>query len=209
MAEINVNKTRENLLDEIVRLEWKAFDKVKNKGGRASCQNDLYTFTIMRKSQYMTWTDEMLESIIEDFKAANDVCWNMIMEKYGRMMESTAPDEWDKIKADFPEISEEKKAIIEAIVAIQVGWMEEFAKEYPKSAGNARSIHTFEDLEYNTSYETYLRGEISTYSDETLKLYGAFIAGLARENKNLAYMTISNTAMLYGYESVEELERKL
>lgn len=200
---------RESLLNEIVRLEWKAFDKVKNEGGRASCQNDLYTFTIMRKSQYMTWTNEMLESIIADFKANNEVGWNMITEKYGRMMESTAPEEWDKIKDKFPEISETKKAIIEAIVNIQVGWMEEFAAKYPKAAGNARSIHTSEDLEYNTSYETYLRGELSTYSDETLKLYGGFITELAANNKNLAYMTISNSAKLYGYESIDELESKL
>ena len=57
--------------------------------------------------------------------------------------------------------------------------MEEFAKEYPKMAGNARSIHTSEDNEYNTSYETYLRGELGTYSEETFVLYGRFIAGFS------------------------------
>ena len=196
------------LIKEIVALEWEAFDKVRNEGGRASCQNDHRTFEIMRKSQYMTWPRELLVSYIEDFKAANEVGWNMITEKYGRMMESTAPDKWNKIKGDFPAISPEKKQIIEAIVAIQVGWMEDFADKYPKAAGNARSIHTSTDMEYNTSYETYLRGEISTYSDETLKLYGAFIAGLAREEKNLAYMTMLNTVKLYGYKSLEELEEK-
>ena len=196
------------LIKEIVALEWEAFDKVRNEGGRASCQNDHRTFEIMRKSQYMTWPRELLVSYIEDFKAANEVGWNMITEKYGRMMESTAPDKWNKIKGDFQAISPEKKQIIEAIVAIQVGWMEDFADKYPKAAGNARSIHTSTDMEYNTSYETYLRGEISTYSDETLKLYGAFIAGLAREEKNLAYMTMLNTVKLYGYKSLEELEEK-
>ena len=196
------------LIKEIVALEWEAFDKVRNEGGRAGCQNDHRTFEIMRKSQYMTWPRELLVSYIEDFKAANGVGWNMITEKYGRMMESTAPDEWNKIKGDFPAISPEKKQIIEAIVAIQVGWMEDFADKYPKAAGNARSIHTSTDMEYNTSYETYLRGEISTYSDETLKLYGAFIAGLAREERNLAYMTMLNTVKLYGYKSLEELEEK-
>lgn len=102
-----------------------------------------------------------------------------------------------------------KKKIIEEIVRIQVGWMEEFAAEYPKAAGNARSIHTLEDTPFNTSYETYLRGEISTYSDETLDLYGRFIAQLCRKNKNLAKIIMGNTAFLYGYGSLEELEEKL
>ncbi len=197
------------LVSELVSLEWEAFDKVKNEGGRADCQDDWNTFSIMRKSQYYTWTEEMLKSYISDFHRANDRGWNLITEKYGRMMESTAPYKFFEMKESFPEIPEMKKEIIEEIVKIQVGWMEEFAKEYPKAASNARSIHTSEDTPYNTSYETYLRGELSTYSDETLDLYGRFIAQLCRENKNLAKMIMANTAFLYGYASLDELEEKL
>ncbi len=197
------------LVSELVSLEWEAFDKVKNEGGRADCQDDWNTFSIMRKSQYYTWTEEMLKSYISDFHRANDRGWNLITEKYGRMMESTAPYKFFEMKESFPEIPEMKKEIIEEIVKIQVGWMEEFAKEYPKAASNARSIYTAEDTPYNTSYETYLRGELSTYSDETLDLYGRFIAQLCRENKNLAKMIMANTAFLYGYASLDELEEKL
>lgn len=197
------------LVSELVSLEWEAFDKVKNEGGRADCQDDWNTFSIMRKSQYYTWTEEMLKSYISDFHRANDRGWNLITEKYGRMMESTAPYKFFEMKESFPEIPEMKKEIIEEIVKIQVGWMEEFAKKYPKAASNARSIHTAEDTSYNTSYETYLRGELSTYSDETLDLYGRFIAQLCRENKNLAKMIMANTAFLYGYASLDELEEKL
>ena len=125
------------------------------------------------------------------------------------MMESTAPLKYAQIKDSLPELPEVKKEIIEEIVKIQVGWMEDFAKEYPKAAGNARSIHTSEDNMFNTSYETYLRGELSTYSDQTLDLYGRFIAQLCREDKNLAKMIMANTASLYGYASLEELEEKL
>lgn len=197
------------LVNELVSLEWEAFDKVENEGGRADCQDDWNTFSIMRKSQYYAWTEEMLKSYISDFHKANDRGWNLITEKYGRMMESTAPLRYAGIKDTFPEIPEMKKEIIEEIVKIQVAWMEEFAKEYPKAAGNARSIHTAEDTPYNTSYETYLRGELSTYSDETLDLYGRFIAQLLTENKNLAKMIMANTAFLYGYASLEDLEEKL
>ena len=87
--------------------------------------------------------------------------------------------------------------------------MEEFAAKYPKAAGNARSIHTAEDTPFNTSYETYLRGELSTYSDMTLDLYGRFIAGLCQKGENLAKLIMTNTALLYGYESLDDLEGKL
>ena len=194
------------LVNELVMLEWQAFDKVENEGGRASCQDDFTTFSIMRRSQYETWTDEMLQSYIDDFYSANEVGWNLITEKYGRMEESTSPEDYARIKEFLPEVSEEKRAIIEQIVEIQVAWMEEFAKEYKKAAANARSIHTYEDNAYNTSYETYLRGELMTYSDTTLALYGRFIVGLAGQGDNLAYMIMENTAKAYGYSSLADME---
>lgn len=197
------------LVDELVSLEWEAFDKVENEGGRAQCQDDWNTFSIMRKSQYLAWTEEMLKSYIHDFNSAGEKGWNLITEKYGRMMESTAPARYEQLKDSFPHIPEMKKAIIEEIVKIQVGWMEEFARSYPKAANNARSIHTAEDTPFDTSYETYLRGELSTYSDATLDLYGRFIAGLCKEEKNLAKIIMANTAVLYGYESLDALEEKL
>ncbi|MCR4990675.1 MAG: DUF4125 family protein [Lachnospiraceae bacterium] len=201
--------THEELADEIVSLEWESFDKVKNEGGRASCQDDWATFSIMRKSQYLTWSDEMLLSFLNDINAANKRGWNLITEKYGRMEESTAPSEWEKIKQSFPPIDDERKAIIESIVGIQVKMMEEFAAGYPMSASNARLIHTSEDTPYETSYETYLRGEISTYSPETLVLYGRFVAGLSQSGLNLARMIIENTALMYGYKSLDHMEESL
>lgn len=200
---------KDRLIQKLVLLEWHAFDKTENRGGRADCQDDWNTFSIMRKSQYMTWSIPMLQSFIDDFERANERGWNLITEKYARMMESTAPEEYEQIKDSLPGIPADKKQIIEEIVKIQVGFMEECAEKYPKAASNARSIHTSEDSLWNTSYETYLRGELSTYSDRTLELYGRFITELCRQGKNLAVMTLSNTAVLYGYESLEDLEDRL
>ncbi len=202
-------KTHKDYVEEIVELEWKAFDKVKNEGGRAFCQDDYATFSIMRKSQYDTWPMELLVSYIDDFKRANDIGWNLISEKYARMMKSTCPEQYAKLEHRLPVISGEQIKMIEAVVAVQVDWMCDFAKEYPKAAGNARSIRTEEDTEWNTSYETYLRGEISTYSPDTLWLYGKFISELASNDRNLAYMTMENTAHYYGYKDLDDLERKL
>ncbi len=197
------------LVEKIIRLEWNQFDKVKNEGGRADCQDDFGTFSIMRKSQYLTWPKELLASFYQDLLTAESKGWNLITEKYARMMQSTCPERYARLAPDLPPISKERMVIQEEIIGIQIQWMEEFAKAYPKMAGNARSIRTREDSEYNTSYETYLRGELGTYSEETLVLYGRFIVGLLQEGRNLAYLIMENTARLYGYESVSDAEESL
>ena len=205
----NEEPTREQLIDSIVELEWIEFDQTHNEGGRASCQNNWGTFSIMRKSQYMTWTDDMLHEYLWHLSETYKKGRNLITEKYGRMMESTAPERYEEIKKYFPELSTIRKNIMEVVISIQVAWMEEFAEKYPKLAGNARSIYTDDDNAYNTSYETYLRGELGTYSDELMALYGQFIVKLNNEHKNLAYLTMENTARLYGYKNVEDAEEKL
>ena len=200
---------KETLVEMIARLEFEAFDKVQNEGGRASCQNNWPTFSIMRKSQYLTWNMEMLMQYYYDFKREYELGHNLITEKYGRMMESTDPERYAEISDNFPELTDEKKAVIEQIVGVQMQMVEAFGKEYPHVIGNARNLHTYEDEIYDTSYETYLRGEISTYSDKMLQLYGQFVVEKAMSGQNIARLTIENTAMLYGYETIDELEKDM
>lgn len=202
-------KSSEMLVEEIAQLEFEAFDKVQNEGGRAGCQNDWFTFSIMRKSQYLTWDRTMLLQYLYDFRREYERGHNLITEKYGRMMESTAPEKYEEIKKHFPQLTEEKKNIIQQICGLQVQWMEEFAAEYPELADNARSIHASEDNSFNTSYETYLRGELGTYSDKMLELYGRYIVNYAREDRNPVYDIMGNSVKMYGYQSLEEAERKI
>lgn len=203
------SRDNEALVAKIAELEFEAFDKVKNEGGRADCQNDWATFSIMRKSQYLTWNRPMLLQYLYDFDREYHRGHNLIEEKYGRMMESTAPEEYAAIRQYFPELSPEKKAVIEQIVEIQVAWMEEFAAKYPCLADNARSVRSAEDNRFNTSYETYLRGEISTYSDKMLELYGRYVVEHAAGNRNLAFEIMGNSVRLYGYQNLDEAEKFL
>ncbi len=199
---------KQELVDRIVELEFETFDKVKNEGARAGCQDDWATFSIMRKSQYLTWTMEMLQQYWTELDTACRNGWNLLTEKYARMMESTAPEQYAALEKELPPVSEQKKALCEAIVSIQVSWMEDFAKQYPKLAGQARSIHTSEDMAWNTSYETYLRGELLTYSETLLQLYGAWVVGLYRNGQNLAEMIMTQTIGFYHYSSLAEAESK-
>lgn len=195
------------VVGEIVRLEWEAFDKVQNEGGRADCQDDFETFSIMRKSQYLAWDIELLKLYKEEFLQAVSCGRNLITEKYARMMESTAPEKYAGIKEKLPTLSEESAQIREAVISIQIGWMEELAERYPALAKNARTIHTKDDTPFDTSYETYLRGELMTYSDDLLYRYGRFVVSLAGEGKNLAEIIMTNTVHFYGYASLEAAEK--
>lgn len=194
--------------EEIIAMEWDFFDKVQNEGGRADCQDDYETFSIMRRSQYYCWELPMLCSLYEDFKAAKADGRNPITEKYGYMMETTVPARFAQIRSSLPEISPQKKELCAAVCRIQTDMMDDFAAHYPKLAGRARTIHTYEDTPWLTSYETYLRGELYTYSDITLKLYGSFIVRLCSEGKNLAYMIMERSVKMYGFDSLDDAEAK-
>ena len=195
-------------VNELIMLEWQAFDKVQNEGGRASCQDDYHTFSIMRKSQYLTWNKDMLMQYLYDFDRELKLGHNLITEKYGRMMESTAPERYAEIKDSFPFVNDEKKAIIEAVIAMQVKRREDFAVKYPKLSDRARLIHTSEDTPYETSFETYLRGELMTYSDKMLELYARYVVEHENLDASITEETMLNSVRLYGYDTLEAAESK-
>ena len=125
------------------------------------------------------------------------------------MMKSTVPEKYKSLEHILPELSQERIERMEKIIAIQVNWLEEFARNYPNLMSEARYIHTYEDSEYETSSETYLRGELASYSEETEKLYGAFVEKLLKEGKNLTQMTYEHMVKRYGYKSIEDAEEKM
>lgn len=195
------------IIEQIVEMEWEMFQNVRNTGGRAACQDDFETFDVMRKSQFLTWDLPILESYWKDLQEGKAQGRNLVMEKYAYMMESTAPKEYEAIATGLPKISEEKQAMVEQIVAIQVGWREEFAKKYPHLSGQARIIHTSEDTLYDISFETYLRGELKTYSMQTLVLYGRRIVAFVQEQKNMTEEIMRYTTTFYGYKTLEDAEQ--
>lgn len=194
-------------VEQLAELEFRTFDKVQGIGGRAACQDDWETFSIMRRSQYLPWEEELLEQWLAAFTAAVQAGRNPIMEKYARMMESTDPQLYAGFADQLPELSPEFVQLREAVIAIQIPWMEEFAAKYPHLGSRARAIHTAEDSTAQTSYETYLRGELSVYPFEVLYGYGRWVVSLYQTGKNLACMTMAETVRAYGYASLETAEQ--
>ena len=48
--------------ERLIKEEWANFTAVHNEGGRASCQDDPETFFIMRRSQFVCWHEDLLDS---------------------------------------------------------------------------------------------------------------------------------------------------
>lgn len=197
----------DDLREAIVRHEWNQFQETNNEGGRASCQGNWPVFHQMRLSQFLTWPGELLRSYAADLDAADAVGRNLVMEKYGRMMASTAPQQYrDTIEPFIPRLPEERVARQERIIAQQVAWADDFRLRYPKLGGAMRVLTTAEDTPEATSFETYLRGELGTYSEATIALYEAFVAQLAADGRNLTEETILNTVRLGGFAGLEDAE---
>lgn len=198
-----------SVVDDIVQLEWSAFDKVQNEGGRAGCQDDFETFRIMRASQFLSWDTDTLMGYLGDLQQAARVGRNLVQEKYARMMASTAPEQYAGFAHLLPPLSEWQQRCIERIIETQLAWREDFARRYPRLSGQARLIRSEEDTPYATSFETYLRGELGTYSVETLRSYQRMVEDCLSEGRNLTEVAMTHTARLYGYAGLDEAERKL
>ncbi len=194
------------LIERILEHEWEMFDKVNNEGGRASCQNDRQTFMIMRKSQFEAWTKDVLESYFKDIMDAETFERNLLTEKYAYMMEFTAPAQFAAMKDVLPEITEEKQKLVDEICEIEMEWTEDMCEKYPLTAKRGRPIHSYEDGPMGVSVETYMIGELKTYSEETLELFLNMIKKYKEEGKNLPIMILENTSLKYGYSSVDEAE---
>lgn len=196
-------------IEAIISIEWSLFNKVQGEGGRTSCQDDFGTFEIMRKSQFLAWDTDTLNSYLEDLQRARRVGRNLIQEKYARMMASTAPGQYATFEHTLPALSVAQHTTIEAIITQQLAWRNAFGADYPRMSSRARLIRTDEDLPQETSFETYLRGELGTYSEETLRCYAKMVDDYVRDGKNITTATMNQTAMLYGYQDLAMAEERL
>ena len=201
---MSVSEKKERLIKE----EWANFTAVQNEGGKADCQNDPETFFIMRRCQFTCWDEDLIDSWYNDLTDARMAGRNLLGEKYAWMMKQTAPEEFEKIKHLLPNISRESELLIEKIVAIEVKWMEQYAINYPYMANGNRAIHSYEDTAYSTSFETYLRGELHTYSKNTLILYADMIKKLDSNGKSMAVAVMDAMVKSYGYKNIDDAEKQ-
>jgi len=197
---------RPELIEAVCKYEWDMFSAVNNNGGKASCQNDEAFFKKMRVCQFAGWSDDMLASYLVDLVEASAAERNLPMEKYAWMMESTHPAEFEQIRPSLPELSAEQLQLIGQLVQVQVAMEAEVDKAYPYMRANGRPLRKEHDTPYVTSFETYLEGELKTYSMDTLQAYAHHVAELYEQGGNLALMVAEATAKAYGFESLGAFE---
>ena len=68
----------------------------------------------------MNWTQELLESYRQDLIEAEAAHWNLLTEKYARMMESTAPERYAELADILPKRSKERIQMQEEMIAQQI-----------------------------------------------------------------------------------------
>lgn len=158
----------------------------------------------MRSSQFGNWSKAAVESYLDDLNEAKRRGENLISEKYARMMESTSPTEYSKIEHLLRPLHVEAIGLIDKIVKIVLHWEEELSQEYPYILKRGRPLYASMDTFCVTSLETYLRGELSTYSKRTLELLYAHFLKEKSQNINGSKITMEFMVKKYGYTSLEE-----
>ena len=194
---------------DIVAEEWRQFQQVQNEGGRASCQDDFPEFRRQRESQFKAWPEALRDSYYQDLLDAAGEGRNLLTEKYAYMMRETAPERFAAMAHLLPPVDAAKQALVEEIVAAHLQWAEEFAAEFPLYAATGRPLKAAAAFPGETAIETYTRGELSTYSLRTLRLYADYIRACRGQGRNLAREIRDNTARALGLAGSAEAEARL
>ncbi len=201
---------RDEIIERVLALEWDMFTNVAGVNGRASCQDDKKTFLVMRRAQSEIWSTDTLTSYMADLESAGRNKVNLMSIKYARMMEITYPDEYENIKNRLPPVSERIDELVSRIVNYHLAWSIDASKKYPKLFSLGRPVATaVENMQHTISIENYLRSELLTYSENTLKLCLQDTMKAFDNKVNLSIEILRNTAKNYGYDSLDAIEKFL
>lgn len=194
------------LVQDIISLEWEMFSTVNNEGGKASCQSRPETFAIMRKSQLLTWSTEIMKSYWNDLTQAKAAGRNLCTEKYAYAMERTDPAGFEKLRPFLPPVEEEKARLIRDIVEINLNWERIVDQKYKKVRAQGRPLTKEFDTPSFTSVETYLTSELKSYSVNTIQLLHDYTQQCEQEGRNLACENLEHIVAAYGFENIDDAE---
>ncbi len=184
----------ERTVREILDLEYQMFQTV-NTAQRAPCQDDPRGFALYRGAQFSAWSPDTLESYLADLQTARASGRNLLTEKYAHMdglLPAPAPD-----------------ALRDQIVRVQRRWQEQLGRRYPKFMARARPVGTGGGRTTGTSFETYLAGELATYSRCTLSRLHRDTMTYEAAGKNMAEEIYVHLVQQLGYATIQETETSL
>jgi hypothetical protein len=183
---------KDNLIENILEMELNMFLKVRSRYP-ASCQENPDAFRLYRGVQFSAWSEETLQSYLDDLGNAEEQGHNLMTLKYARMENLIPPLNGNPI--------------IDMIVQMELEAQREMLSRYPNILARGRPLE--EDPPGATSFKTYLRGELETYSDRTLELLYRDIQQIKDRGQNWAQQLYTSLARNLGYHSLDELEDTL
>ena len=184
---------KKRLIDTIVDLELEMFLSVP-ADGVYSCQQDPQGFTLHRRVQFAYWSQQTLNSYADDLSKAKSTGINLLTIKYARMEKRI--------------VSRNPNPLIDTIVEIQMRWQHAMIKKYPGIMAAGRPLSKTEDSAHSTSFETYLRGELETYSDATLNLLLRDMSQIEDRGENGSEIIYTQLVRKMGYADLDEAERQ-
>lgn len=135
----------------------------------------------------------MLESYADDLERAESSGRNLLAEKYARMDNKIPP------LTDSP--------LIDVIVTIESNWQEGLREQYP--ALYRRCCRSMAETGDGRNFGVYLRCELETYGDRTLRLYFDNIETAVAENRNMAVEALERLVRKNGYRDIGHAESVL
>jgi hypothetical protein len=187
-------ETRNLVTEQILELELPMFLSVPTTH-RYSCQEDPDSFKLHRRAQFAAWSAPALESYLIDLQRAKAANRNLLAIKYARM-DNLLP-------------CENVSPLIDAIVDLALAGQKQFIASFPYLMRGGRPLSKQEDAPGLTSFETYLRGELETYSEKTLQLLHSDMIGLHQSGSSLSEATYRYLAGQWGFDRLETLEKTL
>jgi hypothetical protein len=186
---------REELIQEILEMELKMFLSVSAREP-VSCQQDPEGFRMTRGAQFSVWSDETLASYRGDLEKAVEEDRNLMTLKYARM-ENLIPKLHDDVLVEN---------LIEQILVIQVAWQKEMIAKYPFLMRRGRPLDEGDEGLQTTSFVNYLRGELETYSADTLASLYRDMTACQEQDRNMTEAIYEKMVKSHGYASIEEAE---
>ena len=187
-------EAKAHIIEAIVDLELEMFLSVPSDR-ESPCQHHPDGFKFHRRMQFSVWSQATLACYHQDLIYARKNGENLITVKYARM-QGLLP-------------CRNANPRIDKIVRIQMQWQEEMTRRFPAIMHRARPLTKSSDDDGTTSFETYLRGELETYSDATLASLYEDMSAMQAKGINAAERLYRLQAQHSGFNSLEEAEAKM
>ncbi len=183
---------RDRIVEAILEIELAMFLTV-NSRKTSCCQDYPEEFKLNRRAQFAPWSMQTLSSYLEDVQAAQSAGINLMRQKYARMQGLAG--------------NENSHPIIDEILPLAMNWQKEMFRKYPGIMSGARPLTDNMEADRMTSFETYTRGELETYSLRTLRLLHSDMILMRERGLNWSEAIYESLVQGSGYSSLEEAER--